>query len=165
MSQTQCWSVYWVMHQYVSPKEKGTITKSKQVIADHLLWQLGCDAREFVPVGQTVNFTFCIEVPKCPRNDIQWKWPEKWRENWIPPLTERSFLWSTKFQTTLSHLISRTCLKWLPALPWETRLGSKVCIERRNSTESDSTSHKHIKVASRGVSTAGANVCMQKCRT
>lgn len=44
----------------------------------------------------------------------------------VLPLTERSFLWSTKFQPALSHHISRTCLKWLPALPWETRLGSKV---------------------------------------
>jgi len=42
---------------------------------------------------------------------------------------------------------------------------SSFCIQRRNSTESDSTSHKHTKVASRGVSTAGANVHMQKCRT
>lgn len=29
------------MHQYVTPKEKVMITKSQQVIADHLLWHLG----------------------------------------------------------------------------------------------------------------------------
>ena len=42
---------------------------------------------------------------------------------------------------------------------------SSFCIKRRNSTESDITSHKHTKISSRGVSTAGANVHMQKCRT
>jgi len=114
------------------PKRKSNDHKISAGHCWSLALTLGCDAREFVPKRWISLFVLKFwNVWGMIFNGKGQKSGERIGSctmimDLTMPLTERSFLWSTKFQPALSHLISRTYFKWLPALPWETRLGSKV---------------------------------------
>lgn len=147
-------------------------------------------ARSLLILALTAG-VWCMWVCPC-RTNIEFHflyWSSEMSEEWYSVEKARTMereLDPALWQWVLSCLLQRGVFSEAPnfnlpfatsspELPWnDFRLfpekqdwvqRSSFCIKRRNSTQSDITSHKHTKISSRGVSTAGANVHMQKGRT
>jgi hypothetical protein len=140
-------------HTNMSPQKKMLQATRSQMIA--FFSSLGAVYHKFVPVGRTVNSASCIEVLSVwgvplSRNGQKNKLLDRapWQCAQVHlPCNMAIFSEEPKSNPTPATVFLRSHSVWLLSLPkpqdWTPR--SSFCVHRRNSTESESRSHSHIK--------------------
>ena len=114
---------------------------------------VGLMHRNFVPVWQSVNYAFHIDVLKCLMDAIQWK---SWKNEWTfgscivamylvtHPSQYSTSSWETNSYHPTTTDFSRSFSLWHLLLPKP----QDFFVHRRNSTEHDSSSHSHSNTGS-----------------
>jgi len=115
---------------------------------------VGLVHHNFVPVWQTVNYAFHIDVPKCLTDAIQWKsWKNEWTFGFCTIamclVTHPSQYSTSSWEPNSSHPtatdLSRPFSLWHLLLPKP----QDFFVHRQNSTEIDSRSHSHSNTGNR----------------